>query len=266
MRPSPQIVAEHARLDVVMHNAGHMVFGPAEAFTPEQLAELYDVNVLEHPAGQPGRLAATAQAGKGLAGLGVEQQLGRRHAAVSRAILRREGGHGRAGGESMPRELTRWGIETSIIVPGAFTGGTNHFAHSGSPADEARVAEYEAGPYAGMGETNPQRIRRDRAAGGRRVVSGRCDRRGSSICRSASGHSGSISTPRKTAPMSPSPSSTASATKCCTVSDFPTCSSRGSTAETLARGARASVPPCLAINRRAASSGSARSSRADSNG
>jgi NAD(P)-dependent dehydrogenase (short-subunit alcohol dehydrogenase family) len=41
-----QIVAEQGRLDVVMHNAGHMSFGPAEAFTPEQLAELYDVNVL----------------------------------------------------------------------------------------------------------------------------------------------------------------------------------------------------------------------------
>ena len=40
------IVAEQGRLDVVTHNAGHMVFGPAEAFTPEQLAELYDVNVL----------------------------------------------------------------------------------------------------------------------------------------------------------------------------------------------------------------------------
>src|SRR6266403_2213051 len=26
--------------------AGHVVFGPLEAFTPEQLAELYDVNVL----------------------------------------------------------------------------------------------------------------------------------------------------------------------------------------------------------------------------
>src|SRR5258708_4303633 len=48
------------------------------------------------------------------------------------------------------RELTRWGIETSIIVPGAFTGGTNHFAHSGSPVDVARVAEYEAGPYKGF--------------------------------------------------------------------------------------------------------------------
>jgi len=50
------------------------------------------------------------------------------------------------------RELTRWGIETSIVVPGAFTGGTNHFAHAGSPADKARAAEYEAGPYAGFAD------------------------------------------------------------------------------------------------------------------
>jgi len=50
------------------------------------------------------------------------------------------------------RELSRWGIETSIIVPGAFTGGTNHFAHAGSPADKARVSEYEAGPYAGFSD------------------------------------------------------------------------------------------------------------------
>jgi NADP-dependent 3-hydroxy acid dehydrogenase YdfG len=41
-----KIIGAHSRLDVVVHNAGHMVFGPAEAFTPEQLAELYDVNVL----------------------------------------------------------------------------------------------------------------------------------------------------------------------------------------------------------------------------
>lgn len=41
-----KIIADNGRLDVVVHNAGHMVFGPLEAFTPEQLAELYDVNVL----------------------------------------------------------------------------------------------------------------------------------------------------------------------------------------------------------------------------
>lgn len=40
------IVAQSDRLDVVIHNAGHMVFGPAEAFTAEQLAEQYDINVL----------------------------------------------------------------------------------------------------------------------------------------------------------------------------------------------------------------------------
>src|ERR1700747_3365102 len=41
-----EIISKNGRLDVVVHNAGHMVFGPAEAFTPEQLADLYDINVL----------------------------------------------------------------------------------------------------------------------------------------------------------------------------------------------------------------------------
>jgi NAD(P)-dependent dehydrogenase (short-subunit alcohol dehydrogenase family) len=43
-------------------------------------------------------------------------------------------------------ELARWGIETSIVVPGAFTKGTSHFPHAGSPADRERAAEYQAGP------------------------------------------------------------------------------------------------------------------------
>jgi hypothetical protein len=47
-------------------------------------------------------------------------------------------------------ELARWGIETSIIVPGAFTKGTNHFAHAGSPADTQRAKAYESGPTADL--------------------------------------------------------------------------------------------------------------------
>src|SRR5262249_19611942 len=50
------------------------------------------------------------------------------------------------------RGLSRLGIETTIVVPGAFTRGTNHFAHAGGPADEARAAEYDAGPYASFGQ------------------------------------------------------------------------------------------------------------------
>ena len=41
-----QILTDAGCLDVIVHNAGHMVFGPAEAFTPEQFIQQYDVNVL----------------------------------------------------------------------------------------------------------------------------------------------------------------------------------------------------------------------------
>ncbi|WP_077038057.1 SDR family oxidoreductase [Pelomonas sp. KK5] len=146
-----RIVADCARLDVVMHNAGHMAFGPAEAFTAEQFAQLYDINVLGAQRVNRAALPQLRQQGRGLlvwvsssssAG-GTPPYLAPYFAA-------------KAAMDSMAvqyaRELSRWGIETSIVVPGAFTKGTNHFSHSGSPADAARVAEYEAGPYAGFGE------------------------------------------------------------------------------------------------------------------
>lgn len=44
---------------------------------------------------------------------------------------------------SYAAELARFNIDTSIIVPGAFTHGTNHFANSGHPADQAVVAAYD---------------------------------------------------------------------------------------------------------------------------
>jgi NAD(P)-dependent dehydrogenase (short-subunit alcohol dehydrogenase family) len=146
-----EIISKNGRLDVVVHNAGHMVFGPAEAFTPEQLAELYDVNVLSTQRVNRAALPQLRKQKKGLviwvsssspAG-GTPPYLAPYFAA-------------KAGMDALAvvyaRELTRWGIETSIIVPGAFTGGTHHFANAGSPADKARAAEYEAGPYAGFAD------------------------------------------------------------------------------------------------------------------
>jgi NAD(P)-dependent dehydrogenase (short-subunit alcohol dehydrogenase family) len=146
-----QIVADNGRLDVIIHNAGHMVFGPAEAFTPEQLAHLYDVNVLSTQRVNRAALPQLRKQKKGLvvwvsssssAG-GTPPYLAPYFAAKAAmdalAVI-------------YARELTRWGIETSIVVPGAFTGGTNHFANSGRPEDQARVAEYEAGPYRGFGD------------------------------------------------------------------------------------------------------------------
>src|SRR3977135_4092459 len=144
-----RIVRDNGHLDVVIHNAGHMVFGPAEAFTPEQLAELYDVNVLSTQRVNRAALPQLRKQKKGLvvwvssssAAGGTPPYLGPYFAA-------------KAGMDALAviyaRELTRCGIDASITVPGAFTGGTNHFAHAGSPADQARAAEYEAGPYAGF--------------------------------------------------------------------------------------------------------------------
>jgi hypothetical protein len=34
---------------------------------------------------------------------------------------------------------TRFGVDTSIVVPGSFTSRTNRFAHAGHAADEAVV-------------------------------------------------------------------------------------------------------------------------------
>jgi len=61
-----KIIAKNKRLDVVIHNAGHMVFGPAEAFTPEQLAELYDVNVLSTQRVNRAALPQLRKQGEGL--------------------------------------------------------------------------------------------------------------------------------------------------------------------------------------------------------
>src|ERR1035437_7052435 len=62
-----QIEAEHGHVDVLIHNAGHMVTGPAEAFTPEQLAELYNVNVLSTQRVNRAVLPGMRHRGEGLA-------------------------------------------------------------------------------------------------------------------------------------------------------------------------------------------------------
>ncbi|MEV0848929.1 SDR family NAD(P)-dependent oxidoreductase [Streptomyces sp. NPDC049954] len=56
-----RILAERSRLDVVVHNAGHMVLGAAEAFTPEQFADRPVRRERSgHPTRQPRRPADVA--------------------------------------------------------------------------------------------------------------------------------------------------------------------------------------------------------------
>src|SRR5271155_6136251 len=146
-----QIIAEQGRLDVVIHNAGHMSFGPAEAFTPEQFAELYDVNVLSTQRVNRAALPQLRKQGKGLiVWVSSSSVRGGTPPYLAPYFAAKAGMDSLA--VSYAGELARWGIETSIIVPGAFTTGTNHFAHAGSPGDNARLRDYESGPTAKLGE------------------------------------------------------------------------------------------------------------------
>jgi NAD(P)-dependent dehydrogenase (short-subunit alcohol dehydrogenase family) len=144
-----QIVSSAGRLDVIVHNAGHMVLGPTEAFTAEQLAQLYDINVLStqrvnraalpHLRAQKRGLLVWVSSSSCRGGTPpfLAPYFAAKAAMDSLAV-------------SYASELSRWGIETSIVIPGAFTKGTNHFAHSGKPADTKVAEAYEQGPYAGV--------------------------------------------------------------------------------------------------------------------
>jgi len=146
-----KIIAETGRLDVVVHNAGHMSFGPAEAFTPEQFAQLYDINVLSTQRVNRAALPQLRKQGRGLVvWVSSSSARGGTPPYLSPYFAAKAAMDSLA--VSYASELVRWGIETSIIVPGAFTKGTNHFAHSGAPADKARAAEYDQGPYKGLPE------------------------------------------------------------------------------------------------------------------
>lgn len=145
------IIEETGGIDVVIHNAGHMSFGPAEAFTPEQFAELYDINVLSTQRVNRAALPHTRKRGQGLVvWVSSSSTRGGTPPYLSPYFAAKAAMDSLA--VSYASELSRWGIETSIIVPGAFTKGTNHFAHAGSPADVTRAAEYNDGPYAGVAE------------------------------------------------------------------------------------------------------------------
>ena len=127
------------------------MFGPAEAFTPEQFAQQYDVNVLGTQRVNRAVLPHMRSAKQGLlVWVSSSSSAGGTPPYLAPYFAAKAGMDALA--VLYARELARWGIETSIVVPGAFTKGTHHFAHSGRPADEARAAEYEAGPYKGFSE------------------------------------------------------------------------------------------------------------------
>ncbi|SAL60291.1 oxidoreductase [Caballeronia udeis] len=135
------IVREQGRIDVVVQNAGHLVVGPSEAFTPEEMMKVFDTNLFGAQRVNRAVLPTMRQQESGLV-LWISSTTtkggfppfmgpyGAAKAAMDSLAV------------TLAYELARFGVETSIVVPGAFTSGTDHFPSAGKPADSARAAAY----------------------------------------------------------------------------------------------------------------------------
>ncbi len=136
------ILADAGGLDVVIHNAGHLVVGYAEAFTAEELARLFDSNVFGiqrvNRAALPSMRARRS---------GVLLYVGSTSSVVVPPFLAPYVASKSAGdalAATTAYEVGRFGIETTIVMPGAFTSGTEHFPHATHAADQTVAAAYAA--------------------------------------------------------------------------------------------------------------------------
>lgn len=58
-------------------------------------------------------------------------------------------------------ELAPWRIETTIMVPGVFMKGTNHFTNAGQSEDGRVGAKYLDGPLQGVPEQTLRGVEKD---------------------------------------------------------------------------------------------------------
>src|SRR6185369_6371243 len=115
----------------------------AEAFTTDQLAQLYDVNVLSAQRVNRAVLPSLRARGRGhLVWIASSSTRGGHPPFLGPYFAAKAAMDALA--ESYAAELIKYGIDTTIVVPGAYPSGTNHFAHAGTPADTERDAAYQA--------------------------------------------------------------------------------------------------------------------------
>ena len=135
-----RIVADEGRLDVAMNNAAMMMHGLTEAFRPEQVLQILDLNAVSWLRVNRAVLPVMRRANKGLlvyTGSGINRlpdPFTGPYAASKAA--------GDVLAEVIAFETARYGIETVIVQPGAYTSGTDHFKHAVGPLDHEVARQY----------------------------------------------------------------------------------------------------------------------------
>lgn len=134
------ILAEQGHIDVVLHNAGHLVVGYVEAFQAEEIDHLFNTNAFGVVRVNRVILPHFRERGAGLllytgstTSVVVPPFLGP-YVASKMAMD--------ALAQTTAYEVSQFGIETCIVMPGPFTQGTEHFPDATRPADTATSAAY----------------------------------------------------------------------------------------------------------------------------
>ncbi|MBE1875354.1 SDR family NAD(P)-dependent oxidoreductase [Myceligenerans pegani] len=134
------ILNQAGRLDTVIHNAGHLFVGYVEAFTAEDVAHLFDVNTIGVHRVNRAALPHLRERGSGML-----LYVGSTTSVVMPPFL---GPYvaSKTGADALAQvtayEVSQIGIETTIVMPGPFTQGTEHFPNASHAADTERAAGY----------------------------------------------------------------------------------------------------------------------------
>lgn len=134
------IVDATGQLDVIIHNAGHLYVGYVEAFTAEDIAHLLDINVLGVQRVNRAALPyLRAQRSGTLLYVGSTS-------IVSLPPFLGPYVASKAAFDALAAvtayEVSQFGIETVIVMPGAFTQGTEHFPNASHASDSATAQAY----------------------------------------------------------------------------------------------------------------------------
>ncbi|KAF7192597.1 D-beta-hydroxybutyrate dehydrogenase, mitochondrial [Pseudocercospora fuligena] len=138
-------------LNTIIHNAGHMGFGPAEAFTCSQFSSMYEINVIGCQRLNQAILPHMRSKKSGhIIWISSSSVYGAKSPMLAPYFAAKAAMDSLA--QSYSKELHAWGIETTIVSPGVFTKGTNHFSDAAKPGVESVLREYEEGPTKGLAE------------------------------------------------------------------------------------------------------------------
>ena len=113
-----KILSEAGRIDCLVHNAGHMGMGPAEAFSADQYHQYYEINAVGAHRLNQAVLPLMRKAGSGhVIWVSSSSARGGSGPLLAPYFAAKAAMHALA--LTMSVEIACWGIETTIVVPGS---------------------------------------------------------------------------------------------------------------------------------------------------